>query len=58
VFDVYRGPGLAEGMKSIAIRLTLRATDRTLTDAEVAPVRRSIVERVEAATGGDLRGEA
>jgi phenylalanyl-tRNA synthetase beta chain len=58
VFDVYRGPGLAEGMKSIAIRLTLRAADRTLTDAEVAPVRRSIVERVEAATGGDLRGEA
>jgi phenylalanyl-tRNA synthetase beta chain len=58
VFDVYRGPGLAEGMKSIAIRLTLRATDRTLTDTEVAPVRRSIVERVEAATGGDLRGEA
>ena len=58
VFDVYRGPGLADGMKSIAVRLTLRAGDRTLTDAEAAPVRRRIVERVEAETGGELRGEA
>jgi phenylalanyl-tRNA synthetase beta chain len=58
VFDVYRGAGIAEGHKSIAVRLTLRAADHTLTDAEVAPVRRSIVERVEAETGAELRGEA
>lgn len=37
VFDVYRGKGVADGKKSIALRLTYRdpAGARTLTDAEV-----------------------
>ena len=33
-FDVYTGPGVAEGKKSVAYNLTLRDEDRTLTDAE------------------------
>lgn len=40
LFDVYRGKGVEEGKKSLAVHLTLRASDRTLTseeaDAEVA----------------------
>jgi phenylalanyl-tRNA synthetase beta chain len=35
VFDVYRGPGVPEGKKSLAFSLTFRASDRTLTDDEV-----------------------
>lgn len=35
VFDVYQGPGLPEGKKSIAFSLVFRASDRTLTDTEV-----------------------
>ncbi|MFZ9837205.1 MAG: phenylalanine--tRNA ligase subunit beta [Opitutaceae bacterium] len=35
VFDVYRGPGLPEGHKSIAFNLVFRGKDRTLTDEEV-----------------------
>ncbi len=35
VFDVYRGPGLPEGKKSLAFSLAFRADDRTLTDEEV-----------------------
>jgi phenylalanyl-tRNA synthetase beta chain len=35
VVDEYRGAGLPEGRRSVAIRLTFRAPDRTLTDAEV-----------------------
>ncbi len=37
VFDVYRGKGVAEGKKSIALRLTYRDPKgaRTLTDAEI-----------------------
>ncbi len=35
VFDVYQGPGLPEGKKSLAFSLVLRAADRTLTDQEV-----------------------
>lgn len=34
LFDVYRGKQVAEGKKSVAYALTLRAPDRTLTDKE------------------------
>ena len=58
IFDLFRGNPLPAGRKSIAVRLTLRAPDRTLTDEEVASIRRVIVARVEEATGASLRGEA
>ena len=35
VFDVYRDEGIGASIRSVAIRLRFRATDRTLTDAEV-----------------------
>ena len=57
LFDVYAGESLGTGRKSIAVKLTLRAPDRTLSDEETAPIRRAIVEAVEAATDGSLRGE-
>ena len=34
-FDRYRGKGVPDGKVSLSIRLTFRASDRTLTDAEV-----------------------
>lgn len=34
LFDVYRGEQVAEGKKSVAYSLTMRADDRTLTDEE------------------------
>jgi phenylalanyl-tRNA synthetase beta chain len=34
-FDLYTGPGIPEGQRSIAWALRFRAPDRTLTDAEV-----------------------
>ena len=57
LFDVYAGDSLGEGRKSLAVKLVLRAPDRTLSDEEAAPIRRDIVTAVEAATGGTLRGE-
>jgi phenylalanyl-tRNA synthetase beta chain len=57
IFDVYAGESVDEDNKSIALKLTMRAPDRTLTDSDVAPVRRRIVQAVEEATGGILRGE-
>lgn len=56
VFDVFRGSPLAEGRKSVAVRLTMRRADRTLTDDEVAPIRAAITERVSDELGGSLRG--
>jgi phenylalanyl-tRNA synthetase beta chain len=39
LFDVFRGPGIDAGSRSLAYRLRLQAPDRTLTDAEVAAVK-------------------
>jgi len=58
IFDVYEGDPIPPGRRSIAINLVVRAPDRTLSDEDVAPIRRSIVESVERATGATLRGEA
>jgi phenylalanyl-tRNA synthetase beta chain len=35
LFDVYRGPGVAVGKKSLAILVLMRDTQRTLTDPEI-----------------------
>ncbi|WP_338430693.1 phenylalanine--tRNA ligase subunit beta [Synechococcus elongatus] len=49
LFDQYRGEHVPENQRSLAFRLTYRASDRTLTEAEVEPVhdqvRQSLVER-------------
>jgi phenylalanyl-tRNA synthetase beta chain len=54
VFDLYRGEQLGEGRKSLALRLSFRAPDRTLTDEEVAK-RRSAIEEAVRKIGGSLR---
>ncbi len=55
MFDVYEGKQLGEGRRSLALALTFRAPDRTLTDEDVAPLRERIVAAVSA-LGGELRG--
>jgi phenylalanyl-tRNA synthetase beta chain len=55
VFDVYAGPQVGEGKKSLAFALTYRAPDRTLTDAEVAQAHQRIVGEVAQRLGGALR---
>lgn len=55
LFDVYRGPGVAEGSRSLAYRLRLQAPDRTLTDAEIADVRANAIRTVEKQLGATLR---
>jgi phenylalanyl-tRNA synthetase beta chain len=56
VFDVYSGPQIGEGRRSLAIALSFRAGDRTLTDADVAPARERILEALGERFGGELRG--
>ena len=56
LFDVYRGPGVADGRRSLAYTLRLQAADRTLTDADAAAVRTTVIEAVESALGARLRG--
>ena len=55
VFDLYRGEQVDEGSKSLALRLELRAPDRTLSEPDVAAVRERIEGELER-LGGRLRG--
>jgi len=55
VFDVYRGAQVGEGNVSLALRLTYRAADRTLTDEEVAAKRGKIARALDERLGGRVR---
>jgi phenylalanyl-tRNA synthetase beta chain len=56
VFDRYVGAPIADRHHSLALRLTFRAPDRTLTDEETAQVRGAIVAQLEQAFEAELRG--
>jgi phenylalanyl-tRNA synthetase beta chain len=56
LFDIYRGQGVGEGRKSLAIDVTLQPRERTLTEAEIDAVAARVCAAVEKATGGTLRG--
>jgi len=55
LFDVYRGPGVEAGKRSLAYRLRFCALDHTLTDSEVAELRRRCIDAVESALPATLR---
>ena len=55
VFDVYRGPGVPDGHKSVAISVTLQPRERTLTDSEIEATMAKIVTEVGKKTGATLR---
>ena len=55
VFDVYSGEQVGEGRRSLALALSFRSSERTLTDEDIAPVRERILAAL-ASLGGELRG--
>ena len=55
-FDRYQGKGVPDGSVSMAVRLTFRDPDRTLTDAEVKQAVEAIVTALGQAHGAILRG--
>jgi phenylalanyl-tRNA synthetase beta chain len=56
LFDVYRGAPVPEGRKSVAFGLSLRAADRTLTDAEADALCSAIRDRLKSVLGAEIRG--
>ncbi len=54
-FDRYEGKGIPQGRISLAFRLTFRAADRTLTDAEVQQAVDSIVSALKTGHDATLR---
>ncbi len=55
VFDLYEGAQVAAGKKSLALRLSFRAPDRTLSEDEVNELRRAMLDKVRAELGAELR---
>jgi phenylalanyl-tRNA synthetase beta chain len=55
IFDVYRGSHLPENKKSIAVSVLLRASDRTLTDAEVQNGTDLLLKSLSETLGAEIR---
>lgn len=55
LFDIYRGPGVPAGKKSMAFSMELRADDRTLMDADSDGVISKVLAALEAEIGAILR---
>lgn len=56
VFDIYKGKGVEDGKKSVAINVVIQPKDKTLSDAEIEAIAKKIVETVTTKCGASLRG--
>jgi phenylalanyl-tRNA synthetase beta chain len=55
VFDVYRGPGIDSGRKSVALGLILQESSRTLTDMDADAVVTAVVARLRDVLSATIR---
>ena len=55
IFDLYEGNQVPAGKKSLALRLSFRSGERTLSEAEVNELRARILESLTASIGATLR---
>ncbi len=55
VFDVFKGEPVAQGKKSVAVSIILRASDKTLTDEEANEAQTKAQKRLESALEAELR---
>jgi phenylalanyl-tRNA synthetase beta chain len=58
VFDVYRGEGLPNGFKSVALSLIFQDNSRTLTDGEVEAAVQAVTQRLQSELGATIRGDS
>jgi phenylalanyl-tRNA synthetase beta chain len=58
VFDVYRGPGIEPGTKSVALGLILQERSRTLTDADGDAVVAAVIARLRSELNANIRDHA
>ena len=55
VFDLFEGPSIGEGKKSVAIEVSIQPVERTLTDEDFEALAGRIIDNVRKQTGGALR---
>jgi phenylalanyl-tRNA synthetase beta chain len=57
VFDIYRGPGVDSGRKSVALGLILQDSSRTLTDVDADAVVTAVVARLRDVLSASIRDQ-
>lgn len=55
LFDIYTGKGIDSGKKSLAFRIVMQDTQRTLQDAEVDAAMQHLVAYLQSAFAAQLR---
>lgn len=55
LFDIYTGSHIADGMKSVAFSLTMRADDQTLTDEHAEETMNAVLAALESKFGAKMR---
>ena len=55
IFDLFEDPNLGNNKKSIAIKVTMQAPDRTLKEDEIQELSSKIIEVIEKSTSGSVR---
>ena len=55
IFDIYKGPGIEAGLKSVAMGLILQETSRTLTDDDADAAQAAAVQKLRDEFDAELR---
>ena len=55
IFDVYQGPGVPAGSKSVAVEVRVQPREQTLAEADIEALSARIVAAAEKACGARLR---
>jgi phenylalanyl-tRNA synthetase beta chain len=55
LFDLYRGPGIPEGKKSLAVRVRYRSAEKTLTDEQITAAHNRFVQALVKNLGAEIR---
>ncbi|APG26814.1 phenylalanine--tRNA ligase subunit beta [Syntrophotalea acetylenivorans] len=55
LFDTYRGPGIPDDKKSLAIRVRYRSSDKTLTEEEITAGHERIIKALGKKLGAEIR---
>jgi phenylalanyl-tRNA synthetase beta chain len=55
VFDIYRGQGVGEGRKSVALALKIQHQERTLQDEEVDTLVSQVIDMAKEKVQAELR---
>lgn len=55
IFDIYSGKNIEENKKSVALRVKIQASDKTLTSQEIDQISQKIIDQVKAKHNASLR---